>query len=89
MYQFNDCLTQLFTKDKYIILYISASSSGLYNELRKCGNYKYIWLWLQCFDPYLGHRQVYIMNLESVGIINIFGFGYSVSTLFWVIVRLL
>jgi hypothetical protein len=42
MYQYNDCLTQLFTK------------------------YKYIWLWLQCFDPYLGHRQAYIMNLESV-----------------------
>jgi hypothetical protein len=42
MYQYNDRLTQLFTK------------------------YKYIWLWLQCFDPYLGHRQAYIMNLESV-----------------------
>jgi hypothetical protein len=38
MYQYNDRLTQLFTK------------------------YKYIWLWLQCFDPYLGHRQAYIMN---------------------------
>jgi hypothetical protein len=42
MYQYNDGLTQLFTK------------------------YKYIWLRLQCFDPYLGHRQAYIMNLESV-----------------------
>jgi hypothetical protein len=42
MYQYNDRLTQLSTK------------------------YKYIWRWLQCFDPYLGHRQVYIMNLESV-----------------------
>jgi hypothetical protein len=41
MYQHNDLLTQLFTK------------------------YKYIWLWLQCFDPYLGHRQAYIINLES------------------------
>jgi hypothetical protein len=30
MYQYNDRLTQLFTR------------------------YKYIWLWLQCFDPYLG-----------------------------------
>jgi hypothetical protein len=36
MYQYNDRLTQLFTK------------------------YKYIWFWLQCFDPYLGHRQTYI-----------------------------
>jgi hypothetical protein len=42
MYQYNDRLTQLFTK------------------------YKYIWLWLQCFDPYLGHRQAYVMNLKSV-----------------------
>jgi hypothetical protein len=42
MYQYNDRLTQLFTK------------------------YTYIWLWLQCFDPYPGHRQAYIMNLESV-----------------------
>jgi hypothetical protein len=42
MYQYNDRLKQLFTK------------------------YKYMWLWLQCFDHYLGHRQVYIMNLESV-----------------------
>jgi hypothetical protein len=42
MYQYNDRLTQLFTKHKYILL------------------------WLQCFDPYLGHRQAYIMNLESV-----------------------
>jgi hypothetical protein len=41
-YQYNDRPTQLFTK------------------------YKYIWLWLQCFDPYLGHHQAYIMNLESV-----------------------
>jgi hypothetical protein len=41
MYQYNDRLIQLFTK------------------------YKYIWVWLQCFDPYLGHRQAYIMNLES------------------------
>jgi hypothetical protein len=41
-YQYNDGLTQLFTK------------------------YKYIWLWLQCFNPNLGHRQAYIMNLESV-----------------------
>jgi hypothetical protein len=36
MYQYNDRLTQLFAK------------------------YKYIWFWLQCFDPYLGHRQAYI-----------------------------
>jgi hypothetical protein len=28
--------------------------------------YKYIWLRLQCFDPYLGHLQAYIINLESV-----------------------
>jgi hypothetical protein len=42
MYQYNDRLTQLFTK------------------------YEYIRLWLQCFDPYLGHRQAYIMNLKSV-----------------------
>jgi hypothetical protein len=42
MYQYNDRITQLFTK------------------------YKYIWLWLRCSDPYLGHRQAYIMNLESV-----------------------
>jgi hypothetical protein len=42
MYQNNDRVTQLFTKCKYI------------------------WLWLQCFDPYLGHRQAYIMNLESI-----------------------
>jgi hypothetical protein len=41
MYQYNDRLTQLFTK------------------------YKYIWLWLQCFDPYVGHRQAYTTNLES------------------------
>jgi hypothetical protein len=42
MYQYNDRLTQLFTK------------------------YKYIWLWLECFDLYLGHYQTYIMNIESV-----------------------
>jgi hypothetical protein len=30
MYQYNDRLTQLFTK------------------------YKYIWLWLKCFDPFAG-----------------------------------
>jgi hypothetical protein len=42
MYQYNDRLTQLFTK------------------------YKYIWLWLQCFDPYVGHHQARIMNLEIV-----------------------
>jgi hypothetical protein len=29
-------------------------------------NTVFIWLCLQCFDPYLGHRQAYIMNLESV-----------------------
>jgi hypothetical protein len=33
MYRCNDRLTQLFTK------------------------YKYIWLWLQCFDPLLGHHM--------------------------------
>jgi hypothetical protein len=27
---------------------------------------EYICLWLQCFDPYLGHRQAYRMNLGSV-----------------------
>jgi hypothetical protein len=27
--------------------------------------YKYIWLWLQCFDPYLGHRQAYIVNIVA------------------------
>jgi hypothetical protein len=48
MYQYNDRLTQLFTK------------------------FKYIWLWLQCFDPYLGHRQAYIMNLESVVHVYVF-----------------
>jgi hypothetical protein len=32
---YNDRLTQLFTK------------------------HKYIWLWLQCFDPLLGHHQAY------------------------------
>jgi hypothetical protein len=37
MYQYNDRLTQLFTK------------------------YKYIRLWLQCFDPYLGHLQACII----------------------------
>jgi hypothetical protein len=42
MCQYNDRLTQLFTKCKY----------------------KYIWLWLQCFDPYLGHCQTYIMNID-------------------------
>jgi hypothetical protein len=42
MYQYNDHLTQLFTKHKY----------------------KYIWLWLQCFYPYLGHCQSYIMNID-------------------------
>jgi hypothetical protein len=55
MYQYNDRLTQLFAK------------------------YKYIWLWLQCFDPFLGHPQVY----KSLP-----GFGYNVSTLIWVIVNL-
>jgi hypothetical protein len=25
-------------------------------------NYKYIWLWLQCFDPLLGHHQAYIIT---------------------------
>jgi hypothetical protein len=34
MYQYNDRLTQLFTK------------------------YTYLWLWLQRFDPYLGHRYI-------------------------------
>jgi hypothetical protein len=42
MYQYNDRLTQLFTK------------------------YKNVWLCLQCFYPYLGHRQAYIMNLGSL-----------------------
>jgi hypothetical protein len=42
MCQYNDRLTQLFTK------------------------YKCIWLQLQCFYPYLGNYQAYIMNLESV-----------------------
>jgi hypothetical protein len=60
MYQYNDCLTQLFTK------------------------YKFIWRWLQCFDPFLGHLQAY----KSLPSINIFGFGYNVSTLIWVIVNL-
>jgi hypothetical protein len=36
--------------------------------------YKYIYLfiWLQCFDPYLGHRQAYIMNLKSVVQVKVF-----------------
>jgi hypothetical protein len=34
--------------------------------------YKYIWLRVQCFDPYLGHRQTYIMNLESVVHVQVF-----------------
>jgi hypothetical protein len=38
MYQYNDGLTQLFTK------------------------YKCICLWLQCFDPLLGHHQAYIIT---------------------------
>jgi hypothetical protein len=38
MYQYNDRLTQLFTK------------------------YKYIWLWLQCFDPLPGHHQAYTVT---------------------------
>jgi hypothetical protein len=42
MYHYNDRLTQLFTK------------------------YKYIWLWLQCFDPFLGHSPGIYNNLESV-----------------------
>jgi hypothetical protein len=25
-------------------------------------SYKYIWLWLQCFDPLLGHHQDYIIT---------------------------
>jgi hypothetical protein len=33
--------------------------------------YKYIWLLLQCFDPYLVHPQAYIMNLESVVHVNV------------------
>jgi hypothetical protein len=44
MFQYNDRLTQLFTKYKYIRENI----------------YIYIWLWIQRFDPYLGHRQAYI-----------------------------
>jgi hypothetical protein len=48
MYQYNDRLTQLFTR------------------------YKYIWLWLQCFDPYLGYHQAYLMNLESVYMFRFF-----------------
>jgi hypothetical protein len=43
VYQYNDRLTQLFTKYKYMYLALatmfrplSGSSSGLYNELRKC-----------------------------------------------------
>jgi hypothetical protein len=44
---YNDRLKQLFTK------------------------YKYIWLWLQCFDPYLGLHQAYIMNLQSA--VNVYG----------------
>jgi hypothetical protein len=40
MYQYNDSLTQLFTK------------------------YKYIWLWLQCFDPLLDHHQAYIITYK-------------------------
>jgi hypothetical protein len=38
MYQYNDRLTQIFTR------------------------YKYTWLWLQCFDPLLGHHQAYIIT---------------------------
>jgi hypothetical protein len=42
MYQYNDRLTQLFTK------------------------YKYIWLWLQCFDPLLGYHQAYIIKGRNI-----------------------
>jgi hypothetical protein len=38
MYQYDDRLTQLFTK------------------------HKYVWLWLQCFDHFLGHHQAYIIT---------------------------
>jgi hypothetical protein len=37
-----------------------------------CTKYKYIWLWLQSFDTYLGHRQAYIMNLE--GVVHVYTF---------------
>jgi hypothetical protein len=38
-----------------------------YNDrLQLFAKYKHICFRLQCFDPYLGHHQAYIMNLESV-----------------------
>jgi hypothetical protein len=39
--------------------------------------YKYIWLWLRCFDPYLGHRQGYIINL--VGVVQNLNMYYTIQ----------
>jgi hypothetical protein len=122
MYQYNYCLTQLFTKYKYIWLWLQYIGKNI-----ECTVYTTVWfiilskttifsavygqpqviikkrlkikififrrflidgafyiltdillptqrdglwtflhnVWLQCFDPYLGHRQAYIMNWES------------------------
>jgi hypothetical protein len=49
--------------DKHVISLMYQHNDRLTQLLAK---YKYVWLWLQCFDPYLGHRQAYVMNLESV-----------------------
>jgi hypothetical protein len=56
--------------------YVSVWWPSKHNCLPSISIYKYIWLWLQCFNPYLGHRQAYTINLESVVHIWVF-FGFS------------
>jgi hypothetical protein len=38
---------------------------------------------LQCFDPYLGHRQAYITNLESVVHISVFSVFHTKRDPVW------
>jgi hypothetical protein len=45
--------------------------------------YKYIWLWGQYFDPYLGHRRAYIINLESVLYIWVFSVFHAERDPVW------
>jgi hypothetical protein len=46
---------------------LSINSMYQYNDrlTQLFTNYKYIWLWLQCFDPYLGHRRAYVINFRK------------------------
>jgi hypothetical protein len=76
MYQYNAVVTTAITITALMYQYNAVVTTATtitapmyqYNDrlTQLFIKYKYIWLWLQCFDPYLGHRQAYIMNLEGV-----------------------